>query len=141
MMMKCNREKNALIFKNNASELASITESQSKKPDIISGSCSQLTELTMINQKCQDQYCQNLYFHISNYFDTFQHKIKVSLLNIEVEGIQMRRQLILNVSLKQFTAICGLFAEAIHSSNGNNYIITPSCIRFSRKAAMAWQGR
>ena len=98
MMMKCNREKNALIFKNNASELASITESQSKKPDIISGSCSQLTELTMINQKCHD------------------------------------------VSIKQLTAICGLFAEAIHSSNGN-YIITPSCIRFSRKAAMAWQGR
>lgn len=141
MMMKCNREKNALIFKNNASELASITESQSKKPDIISGSCSQLTELTMINQKCQDQYCPNLYFPISNYFDTFQHKIKVSLLNIEVEvgGIQMRRQLILNVSLKQFTAICGLFAEAINSSNGS-YIITHSCITLSREAAMAWQG-
>ena len=51
----------------------------------------------------------------------------------------MRRQLILNVSLKQFTAICGLFAEAIHSSNGN-YIITPSCITFSREAAMAWLG-
>ena len=51
----------------------------------------------------------------------------------------MRRQLILNVSLKQFTAICGLFAEAIHSSNGN-YIITPSCITFSREAATAWLG-
>ena len=87
MMMKCNREKNALIFKNNASELASITESQSKKPDIISGSCSQLTELTMINQKCQDQYCPNLYFPISNYFDTFLHQIKVDSLNIELGGI------------------------------------------------------
>ena len=51
----------------------------------------------------------------------------------------MRRQLILNVSLKQFTAICGLFAEAIDSSNGS-YIITHSCITLSREAAMAWQG-
>ena len=52
----------------------------------------------------------------------------------------MRRQLILNVSLKQLKQ-CVDSAEAIHSSNGSYiFIITPSCITLSREAAMAWQG-